>query len=332
MDCRYTTHSRSGYVDLRAVDLNLLVSLDALLEERNVTRAAARLHLSQPALSAQLARLRTLFEDPLLLPATKGRGMVATAHALSLQRSLRALLTEAAALVSAKQHFDPATADRRFIIASNDNATLLAGLPLMAALRREAGPGVRVAFRYADAARIAQQMEEGQVDFLIGSERMVPPAMKAVRLFTERFVMAQRKRHPRGTAPLDLDTYCNALQHVLVSTSGGAFTGFMDEHLERLGRERQVVLSIQQFILAPAILEESDYVCTLPSRLVARYARTLDAFELPFKAEGFSLFLAWHPRNQADAGHAWMRERIVRAARSGPEPRTVRRAPARRKG
>lgn len=317
-------------MDLRAVDLNLLVSLDALLEERNVTRAAARLHLSQPALSAQLARLRALFGDPLLLPATKGRGMVPTTHALSLQASLRGALTDVAAIVSAKQHFDPATAERRFTIASNDNATVVAGLPLMAALRHEAGPGVGIAFRYADASRIAQQMEEGQVDFLIGSERMVPPAMKAVRLFTERFVMAQRKRHPRGAAPLDLDTYCGTLQHVLVSTSGGAFEGFMDEHLQRLGRARRVVLSVQQFILAPTILEETDYVCTLPSRLVARYARTLDAFELPFRAEGFTLFLAWHPRNQADAGHAWMRERILRAARGVAEPQTVRRAPARR--
>jgi DNA-binding transcriptional LysR family regulator len=303
-------------VDLRAVDLNLLVSLDALLHERNVTRAAERLHLSQPALSAQLSRLRQVFGDPLLIPATKGRGMVATARALELQAPLHALLADLGALLHARPAFDPHHDVRSFAIASSDNGTVVAGLPVMEALRREAGPGVRVAFRYADAARIAEQMERGDVDFLIGSERMVPPAMRAVKLLDERFVMAQRKGHPRGTAPLDIDSYCGALEHLLVSTSGGSFEGFMDEHLQRLGRQRRVVLSVQQFILAPAILAQTDYVCTLPRRLVARHAATLDAFELPFEAQGFTLYLAWHPRDQADAGHAWMRQLIVRSAQA----------------
>ena len=299
-------------MDLRAVDLNLLVSLDALLETRNVTRAAERLHLSQPALSAQLSRLRTLFGDALLIPAEKGRGMVPTTRALELQAPLHALLADLAVLVSARPTFDPYVQARSFTIAASDNGTVMAGLPLMEVLRHAAGPQVRIAFRYAEHSRIAEQMEQGTVDFLIGSERMVPPSMKAIRLLTERFVMAQRKGHPRGTAALDLDAYCNDLQHVLVSTSGGAFEGFMDEHLQRLGRRRQVVLSIQQFILAPAILQETDYVCTLPSRLVARYASTLDAFVLPFEAQGFALFLAWHPRNQTDAAHSWLRQLVAR--------------------
>jgi DNA-binding transcriptional LysR family regulator len=306
-------------VDIRAVDLNLLVSLDALLAERNVTRASERLHLSQPALSAQLARLRTVFGDPLLIPAETGRGMVATARALELQAPLRRLIEELTGLVRSRPGFDPRTESRRFAIASSDNGIVIAGLPLIEALRGAAGPGVRVSFRFADSARIAEQLERGEVDLLIGSRQMVPPSMKAVKLLDERFVMAQRKGHPRGTAPVDLPTYCNELQHVLVSTSGGSFSGFMDEHLQRLGRSRQVVLSIQQFSLAPAILAETDYVCTLPSRLVARYASLLDAFELPFAAAGFGLFLAWHPRNQSDGGHAWMRQLIQRCvADAGP--------------
>jgi DNA-binding transcriptional LysR family regulator len=306
-------------MDLRSLDLNLLVSLEALLEERNVTRAADRLHLSQPALSAQLSRLRTFFKDPLLVPAETGRGMVATARALQLQAPLRALVADLRALLTAQPAFDPWSDTRTFAIAGSDNGTALAGLPLMHALKTEAGPGIHVSFRTADASRIAEQMERGEVDLLIGSERMVPPAMKAIKLVDERFVMAQRKGHPRGRRRPTLDSYCDKLQHVLVSTSGGSFEGSMDEQLKRLGRRRNVVLSVQQFMLAPAILQETDYVCTLPSRLVARYAHVLDAFELPFKAKGFALYLAWHPRHQSDAAHAWLRELMRRCAGAAPK-------------
>jgi DNA-binding transcriptional LysR family regulator len=309
-------------MDLRAFDLNLLVSLDVLLDECNVSRAAVRLHLSQPAVSAQLSRLRHLLDDPLLIPASKGRGMVATARALALQPAVHAVLADLGAIVSAHAAFDPQTSERAFTIASSDNATVAVGLPLMTTLRNAAGPGVRVAFRYASSSTIAQQMEHGEVDLLIGSERMIPQAMRATKLLEERFVMAQRKGHPRGSGPIDLNAYCDDVQHVLVSTSGGSFDGFMDEQLRRLGRRRSVVLSIQQFMLAPAILRETDYVCTLPARLVSRHASTLDALELPFDAQGFTLHLAWHPRNQSDAGHRWMRDLVGRCARSeSPMPK-----------
>jgi DNA-binding transcriptional LysR family regulator len=301
-------------MDLRSLDLNLLVSLEALLEECNVTRAAQRLHLSQPAVSAQLSRLRTVFKDPLLIPSDKGRGMVATTRALQLQAPLRALVADLRALVRAQPGFDPWTDKRTFAIAGSENGIALAGLPLMHSLKTEAGPGIRVSFRTSDASRIADQMERGEVDLLIGSERMVPAPMKAIKLVDERFVMAQRKGHPRGRRRPTLDSYCNKLRHILVSTSGGSFEGSMDEQLKQLGRRRNVVLSIQQFMLAPAILQETDYVCTLPSRLVARYAHTLDAFELPFEAKGFSLYLAWHARNQSDAAHAWLRDLMGRCA------------------
>jgi DNA-binding transcriptional LysR family regulator len=142
---------------------------------------------------------------------------------------------------------------------------------------------------------------------------MLPPAMKARKLFDERFRMAQRKGHPRGAGTLSLDAYCG-LRHVLVSTSGGSFHGFMDEHLEVLGRSREVALSVQSFTLAAELVCGTDYVSTLPSRLLARYRDRLDSFELPFPAQGFSLYAAWHPRNHADPANRWLRERMVDAA------------------
>ncbi|WP_341675281.1 LysR family transcriptional regulator [Niveibacterium sp. SC-1] len=299
-------------IDLRNVDLNLLISLDALLDTRNVTRAAERLHLSQSSVSAQLARLRQVFEDPLLIPAESGRGMTPTARAQALAVPLHAALKDLEAVVRRKPVFDPQRDERSFQIAASDNAVVVLGLPLMERLAALAGPGIRIGFRNAEAARLAEQMERGEIDLLLGSERMVPPSMKARRLIEEDFVMAQRKGHPRGTAGLDLDTYCR-LPHVLVSTSGGSFHGFMDEQLEGLQRSRPVVLSVQQFTLVPEILRTTDYVSTLPRRLAARFAHLLDAFELPFAARGFSLYAAWHPRNHQDPANLWLRETLAQA-------------------
>jgi DNA-binding transcriptional LysR family regulator len=148
---------------------------------------------------------------------------------------------------------------------------------------------------------------------LIGSERMVPPAMKARKLLDESYVMIQRKGHSRGSAPLDLDAYCK-LEHVLVSTSGGSFHGFIDEQLEKLGYRRSVALSVHQFVIAPMIVAATDFVSTLPKRLAARFADRVDLFELPFSAQGFSLFAAWHPRVQADPALAWLRNQLVEIA------------------
>ena len=300
-------------IDLRGIDLNLLVSLDALLAESNVTRAAARLHLTQPAVSTQLARLRQVFGDPLLIPAENGRGMTRSARALELMEPLHDALKELEAVVRRRPAFDPHTDTRSFVIAANDNGTATLGLPLMENLPTLAGPGVRIAFVVADQPSLASRFERGEIDLLLGSERMVLPAMKARRMIDEHFVVVQRKGHPRGTAPLDLDAYC-ALDHVLVSTSGGSFHGFMDEHLEVLGRERHVALSVQTFTLVPELLAHTDYVATMPSRLAARYRDRLDIFELPFDARGFTLFAAWHPRDHADPASIWLRETLASIA------------------
>lgn len=299
--------------DLRTFDLNLLVTLDALLTETNVTRAAQRLHLSQSAVSGQLARLRQLFDDPLLLPADNGRGMVPTARALDLAEPVRAALEQLGDIVRGQPAFDPATAQRTFQIAASDLSTAVLGLPLAGRLARCAGPDVRLAFRIADGGRIAAQLQEGEIDLLIGSERMVPGHMRARLLFEEHFVMVQRKGHPRGTRQPDFDAYC-ALRHVLVSTSGGSLHGFMDEHLEAMGRSRNVVLSVQSFALVPGLLCRSDHVATVPSRLAALHADVLDSFTLPFESRGFALYAAWHPRFHADTALAWLREQVIRSA------------------
>jgi DNA-binding transcriptional LysR family regulator len=302
-------------MDMNRADLNLLVSLDVLLEEANVTRAARRLKLSQPALSAQLVRLRDLFGDPLLLPAETGRGMTLTARAVGLRDPLRAALRDLDRVVTHAPEFDPAESTRAFQIAMSDNGVAILGVDLVAWVASHAGPGIRVAFRPVDPARIGALMENGDVDLLISIQSLIPPAMKARVLLEDRYLMAQRRGHPRGTTAPDLDTYC-ALRHVLVSLDGGGFHGFMDDYLHRLGRQRQVAVSVPQYHLMPDILEATDYVGVMPSRLVQRFARRLDAFELPIPTHDISLYASWHPRMQADAAHQWLRELVATIAKA----------------
>lgn len=307
--------------DLGGIDLNLLISLDALIEEANVTRAAARLNISQPALSAQLTRLRQIFGDPLLVPSETGRGMTPTTRALALKDPLHVMLKDLETLIRRSAVFDPLTANRDFTIAANDNAVIMLGLDLIDRIDRAAGPGIRVAFRPPPSDRVTAQLERGDLDLLIGSEKSIPSGMKAVKLFIDRYRMAQRRGHPRGNGPLSLIEYCR-LKHVLVSSSGQSFHGFIDEKLKFLGASRTVAVSVHQYNLAPLVVAGSDYVCTLPERFLSRFSDRLDSFELPFVTETFSLLAAWHPRSQADPAHVWLRERlsdIVRALnRSSP--------------
>ena len=294
---------------LRALDLNLLVSLAVLLKHCNVTHAATALGMSQPALSAQLNKIRHWFGDDILMPAESGRGMVMTAFATRLYPTLQDVLKQIEGLAYFQTAFEPEQDERTFTIAASDYSIAVVGQLLIAQLEQKAYHKIRLAFIDDDAKTIAQQLESNEVDLLIGSERMVPPQMKAKLLFEEHFVMVQRKGHPRGSAPIDLPGYC-ALSHVLVSTSGGSFFGFMDEQLQTLGHRRRVALSLMQFAPLPQILCTTNYVCTLPKRFAQMHTEKWDIFELPFPAPSFKLYAAWHPRNHHEPGLSWLRSQL----------------------
>lgn len=292
-----------------AIDLNLLASLDVLIEEANVTRAAVRLGISQPALSAQLARLRLMIGDPLLVPSETGRGMVATTHALALRNRLHAALEELRSAVRPPSPFDPTTDTRTFSIAATDYAAIVLGLALIEQLLAGAGPGIRVRIRSLQPTS-NEELERGDVDLLIGADQSMAGAMPVSRLLDEGFVMIQRKGHPRGTHALDLEGYCS-LKHVLVSPFDGNLRGVIDDQLAQSGHSRHVVLAVHQFALAPMIVERGDLVSTLPEKLARRFADRVDVFELPFQARGFSLFATWHPRSHQDQGHIWLRRQLA---------------------
>ena len=303
-------------VELADVDLGLLLALDAVLEERNVTHAAARLGISQPALSARLVRLREVFADPLFVPAASGRGVVPTRRATDLQGELAHVLTQLRRMVEGPAAFDAARTRRIFTVASYENpaAILLPGL--VSRIMAEA-PGARMAF-VEPGPDIAERLERGKVDVLVAGPGRAGGDLMQRPLFEDDFVTAQRRGHPRGTRPLDLDAFC-ALDHLLVSADGGGFHGLVDDALAPLGRARRIAISIQSYALAPTILSGNDCVCTMQRRFFQRHAGSLDLFRPPVDLPSVHMLAYWHSRSRGDQGHAWLREQLYAAADHAPE-------------
>lgn len=298
-------------MDTSRLDLNLLVTLEALLNERNVTRAAARLGLSQPAVSAQLARLRDVFDDPLLLPAQ--RGMTPTAKALSLLEPLRLALDQVRGVTSSHLSFEPATANLTVTIAASDYLQASVLQPLVLRLRRDA-PGIRIAVRHMDPAQHAAQMARGDVDLGLLQPIEAAPSLRMRALFHERYVLIARRGHPalEGKAPGKLSAKAFAkLEQVIVSPAGGAFSTPVDQALAGLGLKRQVVLSAASFLFVPDIVSRSDLVALVPERLVKGRAAGLQVLTPPLPIEGFDIAMVWHERNQGHAGQRWLRDQVL---------------------
>ncbi|MCY1192276.1 Nodulation protein D 2 [compost metagenome] len=294
-------------MDLSRIDLNLLVSLDTLLAELNVTKAASRLHISQPAMSAQLSRLRELMGDPLLVPIQKGRSMTPTARALALRGPLRSALKTLGSVIQSELGFNPWSDKRVFRIAACDTALSTICEPLIASITKHAGSQIQVSINAVDPELIGRQMEEGGFDLLIDSSRGIPPGMKYTALGTDQFVMAQRKGHPRGHKPLTLDGYCE-LNHLVVSPERESFKGYMDDYLRSAGMSRRIYLTVPTAVMVPGVLMLTDLVCTMPRMLIQSRHEAIETVELPFESEPFQLMLAWHPRDDADAAILWLRQ------------------------
>lgn len=297
-------------MDDRRIDLNLLATLEVLLAEQNVTKAAAKLHLSQPAVSAQLARLRDLFDDPLLLPTR--RGMIPTAKALELAPQLRDALDHVRHTLQTHQDFDPDSASLIVSIACSDYIQAAVVMPLVLELRRIA-PGVRVAVWHLSPTLMEQHLASGQIDLVIATPDPQTPSLRAFHLYDEHYVLIGREGHPQVKPGLTVDDY-SGLEHVVVSRSGGDFQTPIDEALATLGHGRNVVMSASSFLFIPEIVAKSDLVALVPRRLLRAQSERLTAIELPWLREQFDISLIWHERCHSHAGHRWVRRLIARLA------------------
>ncbi|MGK3114784.1 LysR family transcriptional regulator [Candidatus Pantoea formicae] len=289
--------------DIRNLDLNLLKALDALLDERSVTRAAERLSLTQPAVSGMLTRLRECFDDPLFTRTQ--RGIIPTLRALELAQPVKSILAEISELLQPKA-FEPTVAEMTVKIAATDYALRAVIVPFMAALRLQA-PGIRVAVLPVNNEQLSAQFERGDVDFALITPETAPPDLHARALYDEEYVCLLRADHPL-TQPegLTLDTFCEH-DHALVSYLGGNFSGVTDEALASLGRTRRVTLSVCSFLVLPEILRVSDLISVVPKRLTQDLPG-LTVLPPPLDIQGFSKIVVWHERTHRDAGHRWLRD------------------------
>lgn len=304
-------------MNLRTLDLNLLRVLDALVAECHVTRAAERLHLSQPAMSNALARLRSAIDDPVLV-RSKG-GMVPTPRALALAEPVRDALASLEQALRAGVAVIPAELQQTITVAMADYYGLILLPPLLNRLRQEA-PGVKLSVLNLNPATVSRELAEGHLDLALGILRhLVPDDLHSSFVFDDSFVCIARPAHPAVKGRLTLKKFLS-LPHALISPRGGSFVGVVDEELAKLGLRREVVVSVPQFMLLPAVIRDTDLIATMPRRLaqhtITGYA--LQMLKPPVALAGYDVHQVWHPRTDADPVQQWLRGLVDEVARALP--------------
>jgi len=295
-------------MNIRTFDLNLLKAFDALLEECSVSRAAARVHLSQPAMSNALARLRDALDDPVLVRTPQG--MEPTARALALKGPVRQALLQIETAISAQPEFDPRTAQRTFVVSATDYMEFLV-LPRLMHLLQEQAPGIDIRVRSLQLNAPEEPLDSGDVDLAFGFFADVPKRLNRRHLFTETMTCLVRADHPVLYQSWNLQRFVD-LSHLFVATRQVS-TGVVDSILADKGLSRRIALVVPHFLVVPYIIAETDLIVTVNSRIADTYIRELPLRTLPppLDLPEFPITMLWHPRSDGDPGVAWLRRVLV---------------------
>ncbi|HBX57864.1 LysR family transcriptional regulator [Pseudomonas sp. UBA2684] len=293
-------------------DLNLLRILDALLREHNVSRAAERLALSQPAVSNALNRLRVLLDDPLLVRV--GRSMQPTPRALALEAPIRAALQQIEQSLTAGEAFDPANSRQRFRIAVTDYVELICMPRLLEQLSQQA-PGIRIDIRHLSPNLPADALDKGELDLVLGRFEELPTRFERRHWMSETLQLAVRQGHPLIAGELDLQGFLQ-LRHLWVH--GGQTRGMVDQWLAEQGLSREILYTTPNYLQAAHIVASSELAAVLPSQLARHFAALLplQLFELPFALGPFHLDVVSLAQRQRDAALQWLIEQIVAIGRA----------------
>jgi len=297
-------------MNLRQFDLNLLVALDVLLEERNVTRAAERLFLSQPAMSGMLSRLRQAFGDELLVRI--GRNLEPTEFAAGIAGRVHECVQELEELLDSKRPFAPEMDSRAFRIGASDYTVLLIFGPLMQQLAERA-PNMAVHFVRLDVG-VGERLVAGDIDFCILPAEF-EPGLPSAPMFDDSWVCAAWSGHPIRGDQLTIEEFLEH-PHIAFNISDPGHVSVADEYLLRNGHERRIVASTESFTAAPFLLRGTRLLTLVPRRLGERLREAADVrlLELPFDVPPLRETLAWNPRFTLSPAHAWMREQLLDAA------------------
>ncbi|MFA7666046.1 MAG: LysR family transcriptional regulator [Burkholderiaceae bacterium] len=299
-------------INLRSVDLNLLVFFDALMSERHVTRAADRLAVSQPAMSNALSRLRLVFKDELFVRTA--RGMEPTPRALELGAHVHALLQQASKLMASDVQFDPAVSLRSFGVRMSDLVGVLILPPLMARLCAE-GPGLSLDTVHLSPEQTIEALETDTLDLAVSMELRHASSIRSEELIDDRMVCVHRHGHPLGGGRLTLKGFLSH-GHVRVSMSPTDIR-FVDSVLAGKGLQRKVALNVSHWLLVPQVLAETDLLAVMSERAAGRIAGPGVVIRaLPFATPGFSWQLYWHRRYEHSRAHRWLRSQFHAVARS----------------
>lgn len=294
----------------RRLDLNLLVVFDAVMHERNATRAAKKLNMSQPAVSHALMRLRSALGDELFVRTPDG--MQPTPQAEHLAPSIRQALADLGAVLENKRTFDPQGVSRTFVVALNNYAALVIAPPLTAAAMREA-PQVTLDLRPSGTLDITERLDRGDFDLAVG--RLAAPAERFcdIRLFDDGFACLIRKDHPAigDDGAINIQRLAN-LPHLDVSSTGEG-TSFVDAELSRLALQRRIVMR-PPLLATAGILAQSDMVAVMAKGAAKAFAAksSLQVLNLPFPAPTLPIAMLWHRRLDDQPPHRWLRQLVVR--------------------
>jgi LysR family nod box-dependent transcriptional activator len=296
----------------KGLDLNLLVAFDALMSTCSVSRAAERLNLSQPAMSAALARLREYFDDELLV--LLGKRMHPTAFADELMPQVRASLLSLETMLAKSPHFDPATSQRNFRIVTSDYTLASLIVPLVTELAEEA-PGIRIDCQLPHAQSI-QELDEGKVDIVITPDYVIGGNHPAYVLYEEPQLVAGAKNNPALADGTISEADFFAAGHVAVLLGNGTTLSYADRQLELMGRPRKIEVTGAFFTAVPWLLEGTTRLAVMHHRLAmnleGRFA--IATAPLPFEMPPMKQMLSYHAGRKDDAGLTWLRNRIERIA------------------
>lgn len=292
-------------------DLNLLFTLDVLLAEGNVTRAAKRLRLSPSAMSRSLARLREATGDPLLVRA--GRGLVPSPRALELRDQVRQLVQGGEAVLRPSEKLNLKRLVRTFTLRTSEGFVETFGPEIIARIAEEA-PGVRLFFTQKPNKDSAP-LRDGTIDLETGVvERTTAPELRVQALFQDRFIGVVRKGHPLCQGKITRLRFA-AGNHILVSRDG-LLAGPIEEALSRFGLERKIVTIVGGFSTALGLARASDLIASVPERHTTSLRAGMHSFSLPISTQPFTVSLLWHPRLDADPAHRWLRAHVLEVCSS----------------
>jgi DNA-binding transcriptional LysR family regulator len=297
-------------MNLRSIDLNLLPVFEAIYVERSLTRAGETLHVTQPAVSNALARLRAAFGDPLFVRA--GRGVAPTPAAQALISPVREALAKLRGGLDPGASFDPKSSERVFNIAVRDAASS-ALMPVLAKRLERTAPGVRIHCHQVDRTEIASELASGRLDFAIDIPALARPELDSAQVMADRLVCALRRDHPGARRRLTLKGFLG-LRHVLVSSRRSGRT-LVDEALSRIGERLRPVIRLPHYQPAFHAVMSSDLALIAPLSLARRY--DVACRELPFEAAELDLLLFWRRDVADEPAIRWARGELIAVARPG---------------